>query len=134
VNCLIAFTNNPHSMEVALNATAFLRYCATKLAEGAIGELPDALPGGVVEAERLAPTRVVSLRADVMCCSMLCVPSCGGAIICCVTTAGLQSHSIVLTLCCLAHKAGRGRHRGAAWSGSGCRAHGTNTHGEAPTA
>jgi brefeldin A-inhibited guanine nucleotide-exchange protein len=59
VNCLIAFTNNPHSMEVALNATAFLRYCATKLAEGAIGELPDALPGGVVEAERLAPTRVV---------------------------------------------------------------------------
>ncbi|WIA22572.1 hypothetical protein OEZ86_009559 [Tetradesmus obliquus] len=61
VNCLIAFTNNPHSMEVALNATAFLRYCATKLAEGAIGELPEALPGGVVQAERLAPTRVVAL-------------------------------------------------------------------------
>lgn len=34
--------------------------CTIKLAEGAIGELPEALPGGVVQAERLAPTRVVS--------------------------------------------------------------------------
>jgi brefeldin A-inhibited guanine nucleotide-exchange protein len=73
VNCLIAFTNNPHSMEVALNATAFLRYCATKLAEGAIGELPDVLPGGVVEAERLAPTRVVSGQRDVL-FRILCTP------------------------------------------------------------
>ena len=38
VNCLIAFTNNPHSLDVALNAIAFLRFCAMKLAEGAIGE------------------------------------------------------------------------------------------------
>lgn len=38
VNCLIAFTNNPHSLDVALNAIAFLRFCAVKLAEGAIGE------------------------------------------------------------------------------------------------
>lgn len=37
VNCLIAFTNNPHSLDVALNAVAFLRFCAMKLAEGAIG-------------------------------------------------------------------------------------------------
>ena len=38
VNCLIAFTNNPHSLDVSLNAIAFLRFCAMKLAEGAIGE------------------------------------------------------------------------------------------------
>jgi hypothetical protein len=38
VNCLIAFTNNPHSLDVALNAIAFLRFCAMKLAEGDIGE------------------------------------------------------------------------------------------------
>ncbi len=37
VNCLIAFTNNPHSLDVALNAIAFLRFCAMKLAEGDIG-------------------------------------------------------------------------------------------------
>lgn len=34
VNCLVAFTNNPHSIDVALNAIAFLRYCALQLAEG----------------------------------------------------------------------------------------------------
>ncbi|MEW5298187.1 MAG: hypothetical protein WDW36_001338 [Sanguina aurantia] len=45
VNCLIAFTNNPHSSNVALNSIAFLRFCALKLAEGAIGDL-DALPEG----------------------------------------------------------------------------------------
>ena len=39
VNCLIAFTNNPHSLDVSLNAIAFLRFCAMKLAEGAIGAL-----------------------------------------------------------------------------------------------
>ena len=38
VNCLIAFTNNPHSLDVALNAIAFLRFCAMKLAEGDIGK------------------------------------------------------------------------------------------------
>lgn len=37
VNCLIAFTNNPHSIDVSLNAIAFLRFCAMKLAEGDIG-------------------------------------------------------------------------------------------------
>eukprot|EP00891_Asterochloris_glomerata_P002829 jgi/Astpho2/2829/e_gw1.00050.8.1_t len=37
VNCLIAFTNNPHSIDVSLNSIAFLRFCAMKLAEGAIG-------------------------------------------------------------------------------------------------
>jgi hypothetical protein len=40
VNCLIAFTNNPHSLDVSLNAIAFLRFCAMKLAEGAIGAPP----------------------------------------------------------------------------------------------
>ena len=35
VNCLIAYTNNPHSLDVSLNAIAFLRFCAMKLAEGA---------------------------------------------------------------------------------------------------
>ena len=40
VNCLIAFTNNPHSVDVSLNAIAFLRFCAMKLAEGDIGEVP----------------------------------------------------------------------------------------------
>ncbi len=44
VNCLIAFTNNPHSLDVSLNAIAFLRFCAMKLAEGAIGA-PPAHPG-----------------------------------------------------------------------------------------
>ncbi len=45
VNCLIAFTNNPHSLDVALNAIAFLRFCAMKLADGTIGEAsrPDAV-------------------------------------------------------------------------------------------
>lgn len=39
VNCLIAFTNTPHSLDVSLNAIAFLRFCALELAEGDIGEL-----------------------------------------------------------------------------------------------
>jgi len=46
VNCLIAFTNNPHSVGVALNSIAFLRFCAMKLAEGSIGDV-NALPDGV---------------------------------------------------------------------------------------
>ncbi|CAL8462959.1 g2493 [Coccomyxa elongata] len=45
VNCLIAFTNNPHSLDVSLNAIAFLRFCAMKLAEGAIGDV-EVLPEG----------------------------------------------------------------------------------------
>ncbi len=53
VNCLIAFTNNPHSLDVALNAIAFLRFCAMKLADGAIGsvdDLPEVLPAMTLHA------------------------------------------------------------------------------------
>ena len=44
VNCLIAFTNNRHNrtkdgLTVSLNAIAFLRFCAMKLAAGAIGDV-----------------------------------------------------------------------------------------------
>lgn len=38
VNCLIAFTNNPHSLDVALNSIAFLR-CAQLLAAWGAGGL-----------------------------------------------------------------------------------------------
>lgn len=37
VNCLIAFTNNRFNKDISLNAIAFLRYCAAKLAEGDLG-------------------------------------------------------------------------------------------------
>lgn len=37
VNCLIAFTNSRFNKDISLNAIAFLRYCATKLAEGDLG-------------------------------------------------------------------------------------------------
>lgn len=37
VNCLIAFTNNRFNKDISLNAIGFLRYCATKLAEGDLG-------------------------------------------------------------------------------------------------
>ncbi|KAG2729600.1 hypothetical protein I3843_01G253200 [Carya illinoinensis] len=37
VNCLIAFTNNRFNKDISLNAIAFLRFCATKLAEGDLG-------------------------------------------------------------------------------------------------
>uniref|UniRef100_A0A2P2JXI4 SEC7 domain-containing protein n=4 Tax=Rhizophora mucronata TaxID=61149 RepID=A0A2P2JXI4_RHIMU len=37
VNCLIAFTNSRFNREISLNAIAFLRFCATKLAEGDLG-------------------------------------------------------------------------------------------------
>ncbi|EFN54845.1 hypothetical protein CHLNCDRAFT_35815 [Chlorella variabilis] len=47
VNCLIAFTNNPHSLDVSLNAIAFLRFCAMALAEGDIGDLS---PGSAAAA------------------------------------------------------------------------------------
>lgn len=49
VNCLIAFTNNPHSLDVSLNAIAFLRFCALALAEGDIGDVEE-LPEGSLEA------------------------------------------------------------------------------------
>ncbi|CAL5331454.1 unnamed protein product [Camellia sinensis] len=37
VNCLIAFTNSRFNKDISLNAIAFLRYCAAKLAEGDLG-------------------------------------------------------------------------------------------------
>ncbi|CAL5401165.1 unnamed protein product [Camellia sinensis] len=37
VNCLIAFTNTRFSKGISLNAIAFLRFCAAKLAEGDLG-------------------------------------------------------------------------------------------------
>ncbi|CAN1332482.1 Brefeldin A-inhibited guanine nucleotide-exchange protein 2 [Linum perenne] len=37
VNCLIAFTNSRFDKDISLNAISFLRYCATKLAEGDLG-------------------------------------------------------------------------------------------------
>ncbi len=56
VNCLIAFTNNPHSLDVALNAIAFLRFCAMKLAEGDIGALsvPPEAPRGRPASYRMS--------------------------------------------------------------------------------
>lgn len=58
VNCLIAFTNNPHSLDVALNSIAFIRYCAIKLAEGSIGdveELPEDFSLTVKSPTRIVP-------------------------------------------------------------------------------
>lgn len=46
VNCLVAFTNNRHSLDVALNAIAFLRFCALRLAEGQVGEVSEIPEGG----------------------------------------------------------------------------------------
>lgn len=43
VNCLTCFTNQSHDDNVALNAIAFLRFCAIRLAEGSIGDV-DNLP------------------------------------------------------------------------------------------
>lgn len=43
VNCLTCFTNQSHDDNVALNAIAFLRFCAMRLAEGSIGDV-DNLP------------------------------------------------------------------------------------------
>lgn len=39
VNCLTAFTNSHFNMDISLNAIAFLRFCALRLAEGSIGQL-----------------------------------------------------------------------------------------------
>lgn len=60
VNCLVAFTNNPHSLDVSLNAIAFLRFCAGELAEGDIdlqsGELPQDVDIALnVDAHRIRP-------------------------------------------------------------------------------
>lgn len=37
VNCLIAFTNSRFNKDISLHAIAFLRSCATKLADGGLG-------------------------------------------------------------------------------------------------
>ncbi|KAA8520531.1 hypothetical protein F0562_014787 [Nyssa sinensis] len=37
VNCLVAFTNSRFNKDISLNAIAFLRFCAGKLAEGDLG-------------------------------------------------------------------------------------------------
>ena len=60
VNCLVAFTNNPHSLDISLNAIAFLRFCAGELAEGDIkvqsAELPlDASTTLNLDAHRIRP-------------------------------------------------------------------------------
>ncbi|XP_051145511.1 brefeldin A-inhibited guanine nucleotide-exchange protein 2-like [Andrographis paniculata] len=44
VNCLIAFTNNRFSREISLNCIGFLRFCAAKLADGDIGQVPSISP------------------------------------------------------------------------------------------
>lgn len=70
VNCLVAFTNNPHSLDVSLNAIAFLRFCALELAEGDISEVgPGGLPEGAgaaldPNAHRIRP-RVAQAEAEV---------------------------------------------------------------------
>lgn len=51
VNCLTCFTNQSHDDNVALNAIAFLRFCAMRLAEGSIGDV-DNLP----EEVRMRPS------------------------------------------------------------------------------
>eukprot|EP01025_Chloroclados_australasicus_P037318 TRINITY_DN3805_c0_g1_i5.p1 TRINITY_DN3805_c0_g1~~TRINITY_DN3805_c0_g1_i5.p1 ORF type:complete len:1288 (-),score=132.71 TRINITY_DN3805_c0_g1_i5:189-4052(-) len=61
VNCLTAFANNPHNIDVALNAIAFLRYCALKLAEGAIGDVEEKLPEGTLSPDlSIKVTRIIS--------------------------------------------------------------------------
>ncbi|KAK2077578.1 hypothetical protein QBZ16_004423 [Prototheca wickerhamii] len=61
VNCLTAYTNNPHSLDVALNSIAFLRFCALQLAAGGIGDV-DALPEGGAALVRTA-TGALRIRA-----------------------------------------------------------------------
>lgn len=45
------------SLEVALNSIAFLRFCASRLAEGSIGDLPEGVPA--LEPEKTGATRLV---------------------------------------------------------------------------
>ncbi|CAI5972187.1 unnamed protein product [Closterium sp. NIES-64] len=55
VNCLIAFTNSRFNKDVSLNAIAFLRFCALKLAEGDLG-------ASALEREKgLSPSQVSHL-------------------------------------------------------------------------
>jgi hypothetical protein len=59
VNCLIAFTNSRFNKDVSLNAIAFLRFCALKLAEGDIGSARSKLGNSVTspkQGESESPT------------------------------------------------------------------------------
>ena len=62
VNCLIAFTNAHFNMDISLNAIAFLRFCALKLAEGAIGQL--ALPAAPEPAAAAVGSAAVGSSED----------------------------------------------------------------------
>jgi len=67
VNCLVAFTNSRCSPDVSLNAIAFLRFCALKLAEGALGNLEAAQAGteaGSVAQRSGAPGATFFTDAD----------------------------------------------------------------------
>lgn len=51
VNCLVVFSKTRCSSDVSLNALAFLRFCALKLAEGLLGDLEEAAKEESQEAE-----------------------------------------------------------------------------------
>ena len=76
VNCLVAFTNNPHSLDVSLNAIAFIRFCALQLAEGGIREVTE-LPEGAAEsaynpnAHRIRPRGYKEEMAEQKACAPL---------------------------------------------------------------
>ena len=78
VNCLIAFTNNRHNrtkdgLTVSLNAIAFLRFCAMKLATGAIGDVetfPEGHPQTPTSQVCISPSAVYDQAgAWSACCS-----------------------------------------------------------------
>ena len=68
VNCLVAFTNNPHSLDISLNAIAFLRFCAGELAEGDIqvqsAELPIDASASLSRAKEAHRIRPVGSRSS----------------------------------------------------------------------
>ena len=71
VNCLVAFTNSEAGSEVCLNALAFLRFCALKLAEGALGDLEETAAtekqlatDGVVEVTQMKSTVTTTCFTD----------------------------------------------------------------------
>ncbi|KAM7472118.1 hypothetical protein LguiA_010301 [Lonicera macranthoides] len=53
VNCLIAFTNSRFNKDISLNAIAFLRFCATKLAEG---DLSSSSKNKKENSEKISPS------------------------------------------------------------------------------
>nr|XP_024388580.1 brefeldin A-inhibited guanine nucleotide-exchange protein 2-like isoform X2 [Physcomitrium patens] len=56
VNCLIAFTNSRFNQDVSLNAIAFLRFCALKLAEGELGAATRSKSGMNLASPEESPT------------------------------------------------------------------------------